>query len=234
MENRPKNEEAPEISAALASHRRPAEDRQKDGVRRLAALLAFYQVEPGQHVADLMASRGYLTGALAEIVGDSGMIYAQNSPRLLARFKGGSPIQTRIAASGLTNVRDLVCELEELPIASASLDAVFSFMFYHDTVWVGTDRAAMNAAIFRSLKPGGVFAVVDHHAPAGAGVTMANSHHRIERSVVVNEVTAAGFWLAEESRLLENPADSLDVLVFDKSVRDRTHKFALKFRRPVP
>lgn len=51
----------------------------------------------------------------------------------------------------------------------------------------------MNAGIFRALRPGGVFAVVDHHAPVGAGTTVANEHHRIERAVVVNEVTAGGF-----------------------------------------
>jgi predicted methyltransferase len=90
----------------------------------------------------------------------------------------------------------------------------------------------MNAAIFRSLKPGGILAVVDHHAPAGTGTTVAKDHHRVERATVAQEVTAAGFVLADESSLLENPADPLNVLVFDKTVRHRTHRFALKFRRP--
>lgn len=221
-----------QITTALLSPRRPEEDRERDAVRQLGELLTFYGVGPGLHVADLMASSGYLTGALAEIVGDAGLVYAQNSPQLLARFKGESPIRKRIADCGLTNVRDVVCELEDLQLPEGGLDIIFSFMFYHDTVWVGTDRAAMNAAMFRSLRPGGILAVVDHHAPAGTGTTVARDHHRVERASVVQEVTAAGFVLADESSLLENPADPLNVLVFDKTIRHRTHRFALKFRRP--
>lgn len=217
---------------ALASDRRPAEDRARDAVRRLPQLLAFFGVQTGQHVADLMSSRGYFAGALAEVVGDSGVVYAHNSPKLLARYKGSSPITKRIADGGLTNVHEVVSELEALPFQPASLDRVFSFMFYHDTVWVGTDRAAMNRSVFAALKPGGIFGVVDHHATPGAGTSVAETHHRIERSVVVDEVTAAGFRLSDESLVLENPDDPLDVLVFDKTVRDRTHKFALAFRKP--
>lgn len=216
----------------LASERRPAEDRMRDESRKLPALLEFYGVGKGQRVADLMSSRGYLAGALAEVIGETGLVYAHNSPQLLARFKGDSPIRKRITDHGLNNVREVVSDLESLPLPANGLDAVFSFMFYHDTVWVGTGRAAMNRSVYAALKPGGIFAVIDHHAPIGAGTSLAESHHRIERAVVVAEVTAAGFVLEDESGLLENSADSMERLVFDKAVRDRTHKFVLKFRKP--
>ena len=222
-----------EIRRALLSSRRTDEDRQRDEPRHIADLLAFAGIRPGMWVADLMASRGYLAGTLAEIVGDAGKVYAQNSPRMVERFKGADPVAERIVESGLTNTVSVICELEDLKLPAGGLDAIFSFMFYHDTVWVGTDRAAMNASVFRALKPGGIFAVVDHHAPVGAGVSVAQETHRIERRVVVDEVTAAGFTLADETDLLENPDDPLDVLVFDKTVRDHTHKFALKFQKPA-
>ncbi|MEO7386220.1 MAG: methyltransferase domain-containing protein [Gammaproteobacteria bacterium] len=222
-----------EIRRALVSPRRSDDDRRRDEPRHIGALLAFFGIGPGMRVADLMASRGYLAGTLAEVVGETGQVYAQNSPRMVARFKGADPVAQRIAEHGLTNVVSIICELEDLRLPAGSLDTVFSFMFYHDTVWVGTDRAAMNASVFSALKPGGIFAVIDHHAPAGTGVSLAEAKHRIERRVVVDEVTAAGFTLADETDILENPDDPLDVLVFDKTVRDRTHKFALKFQKPA-
>ena len=54
----------------------------------------------------------------------------------------------------------------------------------------------------------------------------------IEKDVVVDEVQAAGFELEDETDLLENPDDALDTMVHEKSVKDRTHRFVLKFRKP--
>jgi len=39
--------------------------------------------------------------------------------------------------------------------------------------------------------------------------------------------------MEDESNLLENPDDPLNAMVFDKSIKDRTHKFVLKFRKPA-
>lgn len=221
------------ITGALASPRRPADDRERDETRKIGPLLAFFGVKPGQHVADLMASRGYIAVLLAEIVGPTGKVYAQNSAQLLARFKGDPPIAKRIHETGLSNLVEIVAELEEPGLPAGQLDMVFSMLFYHDTVWVGTDRARMNAAIFRALKPGGIFAVVDHDTLPGAGTSAAKDLHRIDRQVVIDEATAAGFQLAAETDLLANPGDPRDILVFDKSIRDHSHKFALKFRKPA-
>ena len=220
------------IREALNSPRRPDTDKALDEIRRIADLMAFFDIRPGQRVADLMASRGYIAGLLAEIVGDAGIVYAQNSQALLNRFKGKNPLVERIENSGLTNIVPVTTELEEIEFPEP-LDAALSFMFYHDTVWVGTDRAQMNTAIYTSLKPGGTFALVDHHTVAGAGTSQAKDLHRIERQVVVDEVTAAGFELEDESTLLENQDDRLDAMVFDKSIKDHTHKFVLKFRKPT-
>ena len=221
------------VTAGLASPRRPSEDRDRDELRRIGPLLAFFGVRPGQHVADLMASRGYVAGLLAEIVGEHGRVYAQNSAQLLARFKGAPPIASRIRETGVTNLVEIVAELEDPGLPVGQLDGVFSFMFYHDSIWVGTDRARMNTAVFHALKPGGIFGVVDHDAVPGAGAGVARDLHRVERSLVIDEVTAAGFRLEDETDLLANPADPRNVLVFDKSIKDHSDKFALKFRKPA-
>lgn len=221
------------VSTALASPRRGADEKARDDVRKIGQLMAFFGVAPGQKVADLMASRGYIAVLLAEIVGEKGKVYAHNSAQLLARFKGEPPIEKRIRETGLTNLVEIISELDNPGLPEGELDAVFSMMFYHDSVWVGTDRARMNAAIFRSLKPGGIFAVVDHDALPGAGTTAAKDLHRIERQVVVDEATAAGFVLDAETDLLANPDDPRTMLVFDKSIKDHSHKFALRFRKPA-
>ena len=41
----------------------------------------------------------------------------------------------------------------------------------------------------------------------------------------------AGFDLMDESDLLVNPEDSLDEMVFEKSIRDQTSRFLLVFKK---
>jgi predicted methyltransferase len=51
--------------------------------------------------------------------------------------------------------------------------------------------------------------------------------------VVVEEVLEAGFELAGETDVLENLNDPLNVIVFQPDLRGETHRFALKFRKPL-
>jgi predicted methyltransferase len=90
----------------------------------------------------------------------------------------------------------------------------------------------MNVAIFHALKPGGVFVVIDHMAPAGTTDAQIDKLHRIDPDVVKREVKAAGFTLEVDSNLLANPADPLSANVFDASIKGRTSQFVLKFRKP--
>lgn len=219
------------LKTALASPRRPTEDIKRDDSRKPAETMAFYGVKPGMKVAELMTATGYFTAVLAEAVGDTGTVYGQNNAWLLERFKDGQrPLANLVTKQGYKNIVEVNSELDD-PMLPDGLDAVFMVMFYHDTVWMNVDRAAMNRAIFKALKPGGVYGIIDHVAPAGAGITEVNKTHRIERQVVVNEVSAAGFQLVEETDLLANPKDPLTVPVFQQELRGHTNQFVLKFKK---
>jgi predicted methyltransferase len=112
------------------------------------------------------------------------------------------------------------------------LDAAWTSENYHD-LHNGGDAAiaAFNRAIFAALKPGGVFYVEDHSAPGtGAGAT--KTLHRIDPAVVKQEVQAAGFKLEGESTLLANAADNHTLGASDPSLRGKTDRFVLKFRKP--
>ena len=96
----------------------------------------------------------------------------------------------------------------------------------------GTDTAAMNKAVHDSLKPGGIYGIIDHHAAPGMGMIDLTKNHRTERHLVVEEILNAGFELAGETDVLENLDDPLDVSVFAPTIRGNTHRFVLKFRKP--
>jgi predicted methyltransferase len=86
--------------------------------------------------------------------------------------------------------------------------------------------------IYASMRPGGVYVVLDHSAPAGSGLTDTNTLHRIDEATVRKEVEAAGFKFDGESKVLANPADPRTNKVFDPSIRGHTDQFILRFRKP--
>lgn len=204
---------------------------QRDALRRPAETLVFFGVAPGQQVGELNAGWGYFSGLLAEAVGESGLVHAHTTEASIRRWGGTNPLDKRIGRQGLTNLRTLVGPMED-PGFPPGLDAIFSVMCYHDAVWSGVDRAAMNRALFTALKPGGILGIIDHHARPGRGAEDCHAIHRVDRQLVIDEVTAAGFVLDAESDLLANPDDPCTGDVHPRAIRDRTHRFMLRFRRP--
>ncbi len=77
----------------------------------------------------------------------------------------------------------------ELP---QKVDEVFMVLYYHDLFINKIDTASLNARIFKALKPGGVFLVVDHNAVPGSGTTDTPKLHRIDPAVIRKEVHGGG------------------------------------------
>jgi predicted methyltransferase len=93
----------------------------------------------------------------------------------------------------------------------------------------GATTAAFNRAVYERLKPGGSYVIVDHAAGAGAGISDAQSLHRIDPASVRKEVEAAGFVLDAESTTLANKDDPHSIKAFDPSIKGETDRFAYRF-----
>jgi len=220
------------VKAAVADSRRPAEDTQRDVNRKPAAMLMFAGVKPGWKVMDLMAGGGYFTRLFAVAVGAGGWVYAEQ-PNEFDAFLKGKPAPVLKVADDYKNVSVIKGPLNDLT-APELLDLVWTSQNYHDVKNMKTaDTAALNKAVFKALKPGGIYIVLDHSAPKGSGSADTETLHRIDEAVVKKEVEAAGFKLIGESNVLRNPNDPRTALVFDKSIRGRTDQFILKFRKPA-
>jgi len=222
-------------NAVVSAPDRSPEDRALDAGRKPAELLVFLGVQPGWRIGDLGAGGGYTAELLNRAVGSDGVVYGQNSPAVLQRF-AEKAWSARVAKPAMKGVVRLDRDFEDpFPADLAPLDAVTFVLFYHDTVWLGVNRAAMNKAVFATLKPGGVYVIVDHSARAGDGTNVTNTFHRIEESVVKSEVLAAGFVLDGEADFLRNPDDTRDWNDSPRAAGDKrgtSDRFVLKFRKP--
>jgi predicted methyltransferase len=223
------------VQAIVAAKDRTEADRGLDAGRHPGELLTFFGVKPGMKVAELFAGGGYTSELLARAVGKRGTVYAQNNKFILERFAAG-PWAERLTRPSMKNVVRVDRELDDpLPPEAKNLDMVFSVLIYHDTFWLGTDRAKMNAAIFAALKPGGVYAVIDHSGRTGSGSSEVQTLHRIEESVVKADIESAGFTLAEEASFLRNPQDTRDWNDSPMAAQERrgtSDRFVLKFIKP--
>ena len=226
-----KPDHGPALRAAIETDARPEADRARDQDRKPFEVLSFFGIEPGMHVADMAGGDGYYTEILARYVGPEGRVYIQNNKLVVEKFIG-KPLTERLARLAMDNVKRLDTEFDDPGLPAGELDAVLMFLFYHDTYWMGTDRARMNKAIFDALKPGGVFAVIDHHAVAGTGDKHVKDIHRIEPELVKQDILAAGFVLDGESDLLRHPDDDRTRNVFADGLRGKTDQFMLRFRKP--
>jgi len=222
--------------AAVADKGRPEADTKRDADRKPAEMLEFAGVKQGQTVVDLIPGGGYFTRIFSKAVGPKGTVYAVGGPPRPTTDPAKpppTPAQDTIAAdANYSNVKSI-----HLPLAGGlsiptKADLVWTSQNYHDVKNVANiDMLAFDKAIFNSLKPGGVFIVLDHVANADTA-NATSTLHRVDPAVVKKEVEAAGFKYEGESTVLRNPADDHTKGVRDGAVQGHTDQFIYKFRKP--
>lgn len=217
------------VVAAVADADRPDADKARDAARKPAEIVAFAGVKPGDKVAEFLPGGGYYTRILSKTVGPDGHVYAL-IPTAFAQRAGGLDALNALAAQ-YGNVTVVAADLTGFTLPEP-VDLAWTSENYHDMHNGPTPSfAGVNEAIFRALKPGGIYFVEDHAAVAGSGITATSTLHRIDPAAVIEEVTAAGFALDGQSDVLANPEDPKTAGVRDPSVQGKTEKFALRFRK---
>jgi predicted methyltransferase len=224
----------PNIAAAVADPNRPQADRARDTNRKPAECLAFAGVKPGDRVADILPGAGYFTRLFAKAVGPKGYVYGYIPSDIDAMYKKHGMTVPPPADPNYPNVSYIHAPIEKF-VTPDKLDIAWTSQNYHDLhdkFFGPPDIAKVDKAIYDSLKPGGVFIVLDHAAEPGSGLRDTDTLHRIDEAAVRKEVEAAGFKFVGKSTVLHNPDDPHTKIVFDPSIRGKTDQFILKFRKP--
>ncbi len=215
------------VKKAVENPARSAEQKARDANRKPAEVLTLAGVKPGDKVVEFASFGQYFTELLSDVVGPKGTVYMFDLP--YTEQRSGKASRDFVAKHPnskyeLKSYNDL-----ELP---QNVDVVMNVLYYHDLGLNEIDVGTLNGKIFKALKPGGIFFIVDHAAAPGSGTRDTKSLHRIDPAVIKKEVAAAGFELVEESKLLANPADDHTKMVFTPGTRGATDQTVLKYRKP--
>ncbi|WP_158772043.1 class I SAM-dependent methyltransferase [Paraglaciecola sp. L1A13] len=222
------------VQAALASDIRGPSDTARDANRMPLETLTFFGLQPNMHIAELMPGGGWYTKILAPVVAEEGQYYAAIGTSNIASklLKEPGFEKAKVLAEDARMWREEGDRLYSMDVSSlgvTNLDMVLTFRNYHNFNEQG--RRKMNEVAFAALKPGGIYAVVDHTARHNEPETSAN-RRRVDPVLAIQEIQQAGFELVDYSDLHYREGDELKYEVGEKSVTGKTDRWTFKFKKP--
>ena len=172
----------------VAGFRKRFASESREVFRLRSEIVSALGLEPGMTVADIGAGTGIFVEPLAAMVGPTGKVFAIDiSPKFLAFLR-------RMADERQwPHVRVVAGTAKQVPLPPNSIDMAFTCDTYHHFEFPRTTLASIHTA----LKPGGSLVVIDFKRIPGVSSKWILGHVRAGQETVTDEITKAGFELAE-------------------------------------
>jgi arsenite methyltransferase len=164
-------------------------------------ILKALALQNGQKVADIGAGGGYFSFRFAETVGGQGRVYAVDTDSGEIEF-----IRKSAAEKGVGNIEVVLVGKEGVTLPE-KVDLIFLRNVYHHI----PKRVKYFSKLQESLRPGGRIAIVEHK---GGGGFHSIFEHRVSRETIVEEMTGAGYDMAESLDIL--PKQSFTIFSLKK------------------
>jgi predicted methyltransferase len=222
------------VESALASNSRPDKDVVRDKNRKPIETLKFFGLRDNMKVVELIPGAGWYTRVLAPVMRDKGDFYiAYGTGRVEKNILGSKPFdKVEVLAKDSKVYRPEGArnyKIENPNMDISDVDMVLTFRNYHNFDDAG--RMAMNDAVYKILKPGGIYAVVDHSRRHMQDEETAANRRRFDPVKAIKEIQSAGFELVDYSSLHYRPDDELRYEVGRKTVTGNTDRWTLKFKK---
>jgi len=204
------------IRAAAAAPYRSAEEKSRDQYRHPVETLMFFGLTPETTVVELWPGSGWYTEIIAPVVRYNGKYYAAHvDPDSDVEMLSKSAASYRAMLDASPELYDQVemtvlMPPKQLEIAPpGSTDLVVSFRSVHNWMAFGMQDDVMQA-IYKALKPGGVFGVVEHRGAEGEPQEPRAASGYVSVKAMVEMAEKAGLILDASSEINANPADTKD------------------------
>ncbi len=222
------------VEAALAAESRPAADVERDRNRKPLETLNFFGLKDNMRVLELIPGGGWYTRVLAPVLAENGKLYVAIGTR---RVKEGLLDEPGFGQVELLETNENIRRpegsrfylIDDFEFGVSGLDMVVTFRNLHN--FDADSRARVNQQVFKALKRGGLYGVVDHtmrHMEPLDG----ENRRRIDPVLVIKEMLDMGFEFVDYSDLHFRADDELEYEVGRRSVSGNTDRFTMLFRKP--
>lgn len=222
------------VAAALAADARPEADKVRDENRMPLETLTFFGLKDNMHVLELMPGRGWYTRVLAPVLAQKGKLYVAIGTGRIAETVLKEPgFEKVVVVDAGDNFRRSdqrgVYLVDDMDFGVTNLDMALTFRNVHNFDAAGRER--ISSAVFRALRPGGLYGVVDHTRRHMEPANVEN-RRRIDPVPVIKELLDIGFEFVGYSDLHYRADDELEYEVGRRTVTGNTDRFTLLFRKP--
>ena len=222
------------IMAAMSSDMRTEAEVERDRNRKPVETLQFLGLKDDMRVLELLPGGGWYTKILAPTLRENGELYVaigtMRVNRDLLSAKGFDHV--KVLDIGVTSERNgpfRKSNIGAFEFGVSNIDLALTFRNMHNFTPEG--RRNMNAAVYKSLKSGGHFGVVDHTKRHMEPMT-AENRRRADPVQIIHEALEAGFEFVDFAGLHYKADDELRFEVGRKTVTGNSDRFTLLFRKP--
>ncbi|MEX2494495.1 MAG: hypothetical protein WD448_00320 [Woeseia sp.] len=222
------------IREAMNGDVRSAAEVARDENRRPVETLSFFGLRDDMRVLELLPGGGWYTKILAPVLRDNGELYVAigtgNVSQNLVTQPGFDHVRVVDIGVGMENTGPFrTNSVPPFDFGLTGLDLAVTFRNMHNFTPEG--RGNINDAVFKALRSGGFYGVVDHSRRHMEPMTEEN-RRRADVVQIIKEVLTAGFEFVDYSDLHYIPDDELRYEVGRRTVTGNTDRFTLLFRKP--
>lgn len=222
------------IMAAMMDEGRTQAEVVRDRNRKPVETLEFFGLKDDMRVLELLPGGGWYTKILAPTLRENGELYVAigtNTVKtnLLSQDGFDHVKVLEIGANRERNGPFRTSNISSFEFGVSDVDLALTFRNMHN--YTPDGRRNIVAAVFKSLKSGGLFGVVDHSKRHMEPMTSEN-RRRADPVQIIQELMDAGFEFVDFTDLHYRPDDELRFEVGRKTVTGNTDRFTLLFRKP--
>ncbi len=219
------------VQAALASDIRTDAETARDANRMPLETLKFFGLADDMRVLELVPGGGWYTKVLAPVLAENGRLVVSIGTQGVAAIIEEQGWDVEVVETGNFSPVEgsRLYQITDMDFGEGVFDMALTFRNLHNFNEVG--RNAINEAVFRALKSGGRYGVVDHTRRHMQADNYEN-WRRMDPVLAIKEIKAAGFEFVDYSDLHYRADDELVYEVGRKTVTGNTDRFTLLFRKP--
>jgi len=223
------------IVSALGNEIRSVEEKARDQRRKPLQTLKFFGLQDDMRVLELFPGGGWYTKILGDVLREKGELHLAMGLNFLdkgVKKWGEGHLQYVSEDKHIwqrSKMHKFIRYYDKIEFGLTDLDMVLTFRNMHNMT--PHSRILLNKEVFKSLKPGGVYGVIDHTRRHMEPYSV-DRWRRVDPVRIIKEALDAGFILEDWSDMHARAEDGLIYDSVHPSLDKFSDRFTLKFRKP--